>query len=43
MPDDATADAARMGAADVRGFAADRGLDVPTDPSPLQTGSPLTR
>ena len=35
MPDDATADAARMGAADVRGFAADRGLDMPSDPSPL--------
>ncbi len=35
MPDDATADAARLGAADVRGFAADRGLDVPTDQSPL--------
>nr|MDT0660256.1 glycerol-3-phosphate dehydrogenase/oxidase [Micromonospora sp. DSM 115978] len=28
MPDDATADAARMGAADVRGFAADRGVDA---------------
>ncbi|HEX7743654.1 MAG TPA: glycerol-3-phosphate dehydrogenase/oxidase [Micromonosporaceae bacterium] len=27
MPDDATADAARMGAADVRGFAADRAAD----------------
>jgi glycerol-3-phosphate dehydrogenase len=27
MPDDATADAARMGAPDVRGFAADRGGD----------------
>ncbi|WJK34014.1 glycerol-3-phosphate dehydrogenase/oxidase [Solwaraspora sp. WMMA2065] len=31
MPDDATADAARLGAADVRGFAADRGVDWPTD------------
>ncbi|SNT61799.1 glycerol-3-phosphate dehydrogenase [Asanoa hainanensis] len=30
MPDDATADAARMGAADVRGLAADRGLEIPT-------------
>jgi hypothetical protein len=29
-----------MGAADVRGFAADRGLDVPTGTSPL---SPTTR
>lgn len=28
MPDDATADAARLGAPDVRGFAADRGVDV---------------
>lgn len=28
MPDDATADAARMGAPDVRGFAADRGVDA---------------
>ena len=28
MPDDATADAARMGAADVRGFAADRGVET---------------
>ncbi|HEY6595848.1 MAG TPA: glycerol-3-phosphate dehydrogenase/oxidase [Asanoa sp.] len=37
MPDDATADAARMGAEDVRGFAADRGLDVPPDHSPLST------
>lgn len=27
MPDDATADAARLGAPDVRGFAADRGVD----------------
>jgi glycerol-3-phosphate dehydrogenase len=27
MPDDATADAARLGAPDVRGFAADRGID----------------
>jgi len=30
MPDDATADAARLGAADVRGFAADRGVDWPS-------------
>jgi glycerol-3-phosphate dehydrogenase len=30
MPDDATADAARMGAADVRGLAADRGLEIPS-------------
>jgi glycerol-3-phosphate dehydrogenase len=28
MPDDLTADAARMGAADVRGFAADRGVQL---------------
>ena len=35
MPDDVTADAARMGAADVRGLAADRGLEVPTAASPL--------
>jgi glycerol-3-phosphate dehydrogenase len=28
MPDDLTADAARLGAADVRGFAADRGTDL---------------
>ncbi|WDZ85587.1 glycerol-3-phosphate dehydrogenase/oxidase [Micromonospora cathayae] len=33
MPDDATADAARLGAPDVRGFAADRGSD--SDPSGL--------
>jgi glycerol-3-phosphate dehydrogenase len=39
MPDDATADAARMGAEDVRGFAADRGLDLPSTSSPLQSGS----
>jgi glycerol-3-phosphate dehydrogenase len=31
MPGGATADAARLGAADVRGFAADRGVDWPTD------------
>ncbi|WP_203717711.1 glycerol-3-phosphate dehydrogenase/oxidase [Asanoa siamensis] len=37
MPDDATADAARMGAADVRGLAADRGLEIPTAPPPLVT------
>ncbi|MFY1634496.1 glycerol-3-phosphate dehydrogenase/oxidase [Solwaraspora sp. WMMB335] len=37
MPDDATADAARLGAADVRGFAADRGVDWPSD-----TGVPVT-
>ncbi|WBB78957.1 glycerol-3-phosphate dehydrogenase/oxidase [Micromonospora sp. WMMD882] len=35
MPDDATADAARLGAPDVRGFAADRGVE--TDPSGLPT------
>jgi glycerol-3-phosphate dehydrogenase len=28
MPDDLTADAARMGVSDVRGFAADRGIDL---------------
>jgi len=28
MPDDLTADAARLGAADVRGYAADRGIDL---------------
>jgi glycerol-3-phosphate dehydrogenase len=28
MPDDLTADAARLGAPDVRGFAADRGVDL---------------
>ncbi|MFY1704626.1 glycerol-3-phosphate dehydrogenase/oxidase [Micromonospora sp. WMMA1923] len=33
MPDDATADAARLGAPDVRGFAADRGTDG--DPAEL--------
>ncbi|MEV0728816.1 glycerol-3-phosphate dehydrogenase/oxidase [Polymorphospora sp. NPDC050346] len=32
MPDDATADAARMGAPDVRGFAADRGIDLTPPP-----------
>jgi glycerol-3-phosphate dehydrogenase len=32
MPDDATADAARLGAPDVRGFAADRGLDSTQTP-----------
>jgi glycerol-3-phosphate dehydrogenase len=31
MPDDATADAARMGAPDVRGFAADRGAEAEPD------------
>jgi glycerol-3-phosphate dehydrogenase len=31
MPDDATADAARVGAPDVRGFAADRGVDRDTE------------
>ena len=34
MPDDLTADAARLGAPDVRGFAADRGLEIPTARSP---------
>jgi glycerol-3-phosphate dehydrogenase len=28
MPDDLAADAARVGAPDVRGFAADRGVDL---------------
>jgi glycerol-3-phosphate dehydrogenase len=28
MPDDLTADAARLGVPDVRGFAADRGIDL---------------
>jgi glycerol-3-phosphate dehydrogenase len=28
MPDDLTADAARLGAPDVRGYAADRGTDL---------------
>jgi glycerol-3-phosphate dehydrogenase len=28
MPDDRTADAARVGMPDVRGFAADRGVDL---------------
>jgi glycerol-3-phosphate dehydrogenase len=28
MPDDLTADAARLGVPDVRGFAADRGVDL---------------
>ncbi|SCL40290.1 glycerol-3-phosphate dehydrogenase [Micromonospora pallida] len=37
MPDDATADAARLGAPDVRGFAADRGVEI--DP----TGLPAPR
>ncbi|XTZ18842.1 glycerol-3-phosphate dehydrogenase/oxidase [Micromonospora echinospora] len=37
MPDDATADAARLGAPDVRGFAADRGTD--SDLSGLPTPS----
>ncbi|HEX5598002.1 MAG TPA: glycerol-3-phosphate dehydrogenase/oxidase [Micromonosporaceae bacterium] len=31
MPDDATADAARLGAPDVRGFAADRVVDIDND------------
>ena len=35
MPDDATADAARLGAPDVRGFAADRGADGGVEPSRL--------
>ena len=34
MPDDLTADAARLGAPDVRGFAADRGGD--DDPAELR-------
>ncbi|MEV1142916.1 glycerol-3-phosphate dehydrogenase/oxidase [Micromonospora sp. NPDC049799] len=37
MPDDATADAARLGAPDVRGFAADRGGDG--DPAELPSSS----
>ncbi|MEV4759062.1 glycerol-3-phosphate dehydrogenase/oxidase [Micromonospora sp. NPDC049559] len=37
MPDDATADAARLGVPDVRGFAADR--DVETDPARLNSSS----
>jgi glycerol-3-phosphate dehydrogenase len=37
MPDDATADAARMGAHDVRGFAADRGVE-PAEPTVAGTG-----
>ncbi|WP_431885646.1 glycerol-3-phosphate dehydrogenase/oxidase [Micromonospora wenchangensis] len=40
MPDDATADAARLGAPDVRGFAADRGVDgVGDGPLHLPTSS----
>jgi glycerol-3-phosphate dehydrogenase len=31
MPDDLTADAARIGVPDARGFAADRGTDLGTD------------